>query len=85
MKAKTPIRQLLTDPPLPDRLIWRGLLNPDARNLGDRALVGSTFGTIYGLGGTVDPDHRRRLGDRPPAPVAGRQLRPAGRISALPD
>ncbi len=46
-------RGLAADPPIRDRLIWRGLLNPAAQDLGDRAVVASSFGALYGLGGVI--------------------------------
>ncbi len=44
---------LLNDPPIRDRLIWRGLLSPGTRDLGDPAVVASAFGTLYGAGATI--------------------------------
>lgn len=45
------LRTWVSDPPLSDRLLWRGLLNPGARELGDPALEASAFGAVYTLGG----------------------------------
>lgn len=53
MASRSRIRRILTDPPIQDRLVWRGLLHPEATELGDRALVASSFGSLYGLGGLI--------------------------------
>lgn len=44
------ISRMLRDPPLGDRLRWRGLFSPGARDLGDPAVAASGFGTLYGVG-----------------------------------
>lgn len=41
------IGELIDDPPLRDRLAWRGLLRPRAREVGDTTVQASAFGLLF--------------------------------------
>ena len=43
----------MTDPPIRERLVWHGLRSPNARDLGDVAVVASALGAIFSIGGVL--------------------------------
>ncbi len=45
------LRELVADPPISDRLVWQGLLKPEARDFGDLAVTASAFGLVFSVGG----------------------------------
>ncbi len=47
------VRELIADPPIRNRLVWQGLLNPGARDFGDLAVTASAFGVVYSAAGAV--------------------------------
>jgi diguanylate cyclase (GGDEF)-like protein len=53
MDRRAQLVALISDPPIRERLLWRGLLDPDVRDSDDRAVTASAFGSIYGAGGIV--------------------------------
>ncbi len=44
-------RELVSDPPIRERLVWHGLLRPEARDFGDLAVAASAFGLVFSIGG----------------------------------
>ena len=47
------LRELLRDPPIRERLVWHGLLHPDARDFGDLAVAASAFGVVFSAAGVL--------------------------------
>lgn len=51
MAERTPdLSRLFRDPPIRDRLTWRGLLRPEAHESRDPAVTASAFGAMYAAG-----------------------------------
>jgi diguanylate cyclase (GGDEF)-like protein len=47
------LHAICTDPPMRDRLIWRGLREPAPRDHDDSAVLASAFGALYAFGGAL--------------------------------